>query len=86
VSKKSQQKKKKSGAKNQSPQNEAWLPTRSGLIAVAVASIFLSIWITIQAAKVSSLGESILYGLGFGGSIWLIFGLVYFVNKFLRNR
>jgi len=82
-----QPKKKKSGAKNNlPPKNEAWLPTRSGLMAVGVASILLAIWITIQATKVSSLGESLLWGLGFGGSIWLVFGLVYFVNRFLRNR
>jgi hypothetical protein len=88
VTKKStRQKKKKSGAKQKQPSKTgAWLPTRGGLMAVGVASVLLTIWITFQATKVSSLGESLLWGLGFGGSIWLIFGLVFFVNKFLRNR
>ena len=82
-----QQKKEKSSAnKNQPSKNEAWLPTRGGLMAVGVISILLAVWITIQAIKVSSLGESLLWGIGFGGSIWLVFGLVYFVNRFLRNR
>jgi hypothetical protein len=80
-------KKNKSGpGKKPMPQHENWLPTRTGLIAVGVVSLILAVMITIQATKVSSLGESVLYGLGFGASIWVVFGLVYFVNKFLRSR
>jgi len=82
-----QQKQEKSSAnKNRPYSKEAWLPTRAGLITVGVISILLAAWITIQATKVSNLGESLLWGLGFGGSIWLVFGVVYFVNRFLRNR
>lgn len=83
----SKQKQKKSGKnKTQPTQNAGWLPTRTGLIAVAVVSLFLTVMITFQATKVSTLGESLLYGLGFGASIWFIFGLVFFVNKLLRKR
>jgi hypothetical protein len=82
-----QQKKKKSSVKSkQTSKDGPWLPTRGGLITVGVTSFLLAAWTTIQATKVSSLGESLLWGLGFGASIWLIFGLVFFVNKFLRNR
>ncbi|MCB9135008.1 MAG: hypothetical protein H6636_06255 [Anaerolineales bacterium] len=82
-----QQQKKKSGTSKSHPsKNEGWLPTRTGLVAVAVVSIFLAVMVTFQATKVSGFGESLLYGLGFGGSIWLIFGLVFFVNKILRKR
>ncbi|MFZ0546657.1 MAG: hypothetical protein WAM60_14520 [Candidatus Promineifilaceae bacterium] len=69
-----------------SQQNGAWLPTRGGLIAVGVASLLLAAWTTIQSMKVSDFGESLLWGLGFGASIWVIFGFVFVLNKFLRGR
>lgn len=79
--------KKKTKAGNDKPSGSgAWLPTRTGMIILGAVSLLLAAWITIQGMKVSSFGESVLYGLGFGASIWFVFGLVFFVNKVLRGR
>lgn len=77
---------KKSRNKQHASPNQPWLPTRTGLIVLAIATFLLAVWTTLQAVKVSGLGESILWGLGFAASIWVIFGVVFFINKWLRGR
>lgn len=84
--KKTSPEKKRPSEKKKLPENGAWLPSRGGMIALGVVSLLLAAWITIQGMKVGSFGESVLYGLGFGASIWIVFGLVFVVNKFLRGR
>lgn len=82
----SKKKKKKKPGNNNPPENGAWLPTRGGLIALGVISLLLAAWITIEGMKVNDFSESLLWGLGFGASIWMVFGVVFFVNKVLRGR
>lgn len=66
--------------------SEAWLPARTGLLILGAVSLTLGAWTTIQALKVSGLVESVLWGVGFAASIWVVFGVVFFVNKKLRGR
>ena len=86
-SSKNRKKKSKPKVNMSTPSPEgAWLPSRTGLIILAVVSLALAVWVTVQGMKVGDFGQSVLYGLGFGASIWVVFGLVFFVNKVLRGR
>lgn len=64
----------------------AWIPYRQGVIVIAVLSIGMAILTTYQALEVKPLGEAILYGLFFGGSLWLIFFGMILVNRFLGRH
>jgi hypothetical protein len=88
VTKRSSEKtnKNKNSKKKNVPSNEPWIPTRGGLIILAIASLSLTVWVTWQGLKVGTFGESLLWGLAFGASIWMIFGIVFAINRFLRGR
>ncbi len=62
-----------------------WLPTRTGLYILTFVSLVLAAWTTWQVSSALSPLESILWGLGFGASIWLVFALVFVVNRWLRR-
>jgi hypothetical protein len=64
----------------------AWISMRTGLIVMALVSIGLGAWTAYQISYTRSIVESILWGLLFAGSIWLVFfGFMWF-NRFLRRR
>ncbi len=63
----------------------AWLPTRTGLYVLTFVSLALAAWTTWQVSRALSLLESVLWGIGFGGSIWVIFLGVFLLNRFLRR-
>lgn len=63
-----------------------WIQMRTGLIVITIVSIGMAIfmgWPAYQALGV----EGILWGLGFGVAIWIIFfGALYFNRLFRGNR
>jgi hypothetical protein len=67
-------------------QNEAWISMPTGLRIITLVSVgmmVLTAWMTIPA-----LGwfEGLLWTLGFGVAIWLVFiGFLYF-NRFVRGK
>ena len=64
----------------------AWISMRTALIVMAIVSIGLGAWTAYQVSYTRSIVESILWGLLFAGSIWLVFfGFMWF-NRFLRRR
>jgi len=72
--------------KSRQKQNDAWISMRTGLIVITIVSIGMVVltgWMTIPA-----LGwfEGLLWSLGFGIAIWLVFyGYVYF-NRWVRAK
>jgi uncharacterized membrane-anchored protein len=81
---------KKAEVREQSPETELfapWISMRSGLIVMAVVSLGLAIWTAYQTSLTNvSLINSILWGIVFGGSLWLVFfGFILF-NRFLRKK
>ncbi len=64
--------------------NAPWLSMRSSLIIIGVLGIALAGWIAWQASAVKPLGESLLWGAAFGGSIWVIFLGAYLFNRWAR--
>lgn len=63
-----------------------WISMRSGLIVMAIVSIGLAAWTAYQSYPQSSLVDSILWGVVFGGSLWLVFFGFMLINRFLRKR
>lgn len=63
-----------------------WISMRSGLIIMGIVSIGLAIWTAYQTYPQNGLVNSILWGVIFGLSLWLVFfGFILF-NRFLRKR
>lgn len=84
---KNMKKKPKSEKKADAKQNlsDAWIPMRTGLIIVTVISIGMAIltaWMTVPAI---GWVEGVLWGLGFGGAVWLVFVGFFFFNRFVRR-
>lgn len=65
---------------------DAWIPMRQGLIIVTIVSLAmmgLTGYITIDAL---GWGEGLLWTVGFGAAIWLVFaGFLYF-NLYIRKK
>jgi hypothetical protein len=77
--------KQKNAPAEPSSYNEPWLSQRTGLITITVLSIVLAAFM-IWNLYPSEGAMAILWGLGFGASIWAIFGLSFLFNKFLRGK
>lgn len=80
----------KSGKKDQQADEmakltEPWISMRSGLIIIAIVSIGMGAWTAFQAIPIKGLVEGTLWGMAFGGSIWLVFALMLAFNRILRH-
>jgi hypothetical protein len=65
--------------------NEPWIPMRNGVVIITITSIVMAGLTTIQVAPARGWIEGLLWGLLFGGLIWVIFFGLIFVNRFLRR-
>jgi hypothetical protein len=63
-----------------------WLSQRQAIRLLAAVSILLAVWTTWQLSQQTSFFESILWGLGFGASIWLVAGFTFLVTRWLRPK
>ncbi len=82
-------KEKKKQARNgsaPSPSSGPWLSRRSGMIGMTAVSLTLMGWTAWQIHSFKPWAESILWGLGFGIAIWLVFGLTYTFNRWVRRK
>jgi hypothetical protein len=73
VTSKNKNKDKKKIIKEQPAHNESWIPMRTGLIIVAIASIGMAVLTAWQAIPEKGWLMGSLYGLFFGGMIWVVF-------------
>ena len=82
-------KKPQAGEQSKSTQvlpSEPWISMRSGSIIITFTSIGMAVLTAIQVIPVKGWLEGILWGLLYGGMIWVIFfGLIY-VNRFLKRK
>jgi hypothetical protein len=62
-----------------------WLSMRTGVITIAITSIFMAVLTAWQAIPARGVLEGILLGLLFGGMIWAIFFGFLLLNRFLRR-
>jgi uncharacterized membrane protein len=64
---------------------EPWISMRSGTIIIIFTSIGMAILTAIQVIPIKGWLEGILWGLLFGGLIWVIFFGMIFINRFLKR-
>ncbi|MDX1663180.1 MAG: hypothetical protein R3272_05255 [Candidatus Promineifilaceae bacterium] len=65
---------------------DPWLSRRTGLRVVTVLSLGLAAFIAWQLQPTEGLVGALLWGLVFGGSIWVVFVLSYAFNTWARRR
>lgn len=70
----------------QTPLNAPWISMRVGVIIIAIASIVMAVLTAIQTIPVKGVFEGIMWGVLFGGLIWIIFLGNILINRFLRRR
>ncbi len=64
---------------------QPWIPMKAGRRIIWAVSIALAIFIAWQVTPVKGLAQGILWGLIFGGMIWLIFEGYYHLSRLLRR-
>ena len=76
----------KKNTKSKSDPYSPWIQMKTGLIVITIVSIGMAVFMGIPAYQTMGL-EGILWGLGFGAAIWVIFfGALYFNRLFRGNR
>ena len=65
------------------PLNTPWISMRSGIIVITITSIFMAALTAWQAIPAKGVVQGLLYGILFGGLIWIIFlGFILFRRIF----
>lgn len=82
---KSKKKKKASNQPEPTLSNDPWIEKRTGITLIVMVSIALAVFVIWQLYPVIG-PESILWGLGFSGGIWAVFGLSYLFNTRMRGK
>ena len=78
VSKKSKQKD-KNQTTEKIPLDTPWIKMKDGIIVISIASVAMAVLTAWEVIPVKGVIQGILYGLFFGGLIWLIFlGFTFF--------
>jgi hypothetical protein len=87
LAKKSRRNREKSADRKESSSatNDRWISNRTGLVVMAVLGLVLAAYVIWQLYPSEGSG-AILWGLGFAASIWLVFGLAYLFNTFVRGK
>ena len=65
----------------------AWIQMRTGLIIICIISIAIGLFMGWTVYQIdNNLSEGILWGLGFGGAIWVIFFIALYFNRVVRGN
>jgi hypothetical protein len=64
---------------------QPWLSMKSAIIIMVIVSILLVILVTTQGSYEKPFLERFMWGLVFGGSVWIVFLLSLLINRFLRK-
>jgi polyferredoxin len=82
MAKKSKQKDEKR-IKEQTPLNAPWISMRYGIIIITITSIAMAVLTAWEVIPTKGVTQGLLYGILFGGLIWLIFlGFILFRRLF----
>jgi formate/nitrite transporter FocA (FNT family) len=73
VTSQNKKKEKKETTEEQSALSKAWIPMRSGIVLISILSILMAVFTAWQVIPQKGWLEGILYGLLFGGLIWIVF-------------
>lgn len=76
---------KKSKSNTILPPPKPWISMRNGTVIITFTSIGMAVLTAIQVIPVKGWVEGVLWGLLFGGLIWIIFFGMIFINRFLKR-
>lgn len=65
--------------------SQPWLSMRTGIIVMAIVSLGMAALTAYNAIPSLGFWEGILWGLLFGGSLWLIFLIALLFHRFMRR-
>ena len=66
--------------------NQAWISMRTGLIVMAVVSIGMGGLTAWSAVQTQGTLKGILWGLGFGAAVWVVFAVALMFNRVMRGK
>ena len=76
-------KSKKNKTPEVTPQYGPWISMRTGLIVIAITSIFMAVLTTVQVWDTKPHLEAVFWGIVFGALIWAVFFGMLFFNRLL---
>ena len=65
--------------------NQPWLSMRTGLTVMGVVSLGMAALTAYNAIPSVGIWEGILWGILFGGSLWLVFLIAFLFHRFMRR-
>jgi sterol desaturase/sphingolipid hydroxylase (fatty acid hydroxylase superfamily) len=65
--------------------SQAWISMRTALILMAIVSLGMAVLTAYNTIPSVGVWEGILWGLAFGGSLWLIFLVALLFHRFMRR-
>jgi hypothetical protein len=86
MARKKQPAKKRTVKKTPPETNKAWISMRSGLRTMTIVSLVLAAVTGYTTIPALGWWEGLLWSLGFGVSIWLVFVGFYYFNKVVRKK
>lgn len=66
--------------------SDPWLGMRTGMLIMGVVSLGMAGLTAYTAAPAIGWPEAIFWGLVFGLGVWLVFGIFYYFNLFVRGK
>ena len=76
----------KQKTRSQPEARKGWIRRKTGLKILAVISILLAVFEAWQISSFKSPLESILWGIAFGASIWVIVGIYFAFTRLINRR
>jgi sterol desaturase/sphingolipid hydroxylase (fatty acid hydroxylase superfamily) len=64
---------------------QPWLSMRTGILVMGVVSLGMAALTAYTAIPSVGIWEGILWGLLFGGSLWLVFLIAFLFHRFMRR-
>jgi hypothetical protein len=77
--------KKEKGMSSNNTASQAWISMRIGVIVMGIVSIGMAALTAYNAIPSVGVWEGILWGLLFGGSLWIIFLIAILFHRFMRR-
>lgn len=66
--------------------NDPWISKQLGIIIITIISLAMGIYTGTQTVPALGWLEGLLWAVGYGGSIWLVFMIALLFNRYVRGR
>ena len=76
----------KSFSKGGASPDDPWISMRTGMIVITVTSVLMAILMAWSAIPTKGIFQGLLWGIGAGIGVWLVFGLAFLFNILVRGK